>query len=161
MRNKIRIPFPIVGFSLLLVFSVASYIILAPESFAQNSGEEVAVRAMFQKFEKYFNEGNSKAIGKLYTENADRRNSSGKHARGRAEVEEMYETLILNRPMRSISPNWQISFEFEVRFLRPDVAILDGFYTLPDNRRGIFTVLATKENGKWMMAAGRDGGIIN
>ena len=143
------------------MFSMALYIILAPETFAQISGEELAVRAMFQKFEKYFNEGNSKAIGKLYTENADRRNSSGKHARGRAEVEKMYETLILNRPMRSMSSNWQISFEFEVRFLRPDVAILDGFYTLPDSSRGIFTVLATKENGKWMMAAGRDGGIIN
>ena len=73
----------------------------------------------------------------------------------------MYEEAFLQRPQRESPPDGRWEFAYEIRLLRPDVALVDGFYIPPSGRRGIFTVVATKEEGAWYMAAGRVGGFID
>ena len=73
----------------------------------------------------------------------------------------MYEALFLARPSRQNSEATRVRFDYDVRFLRPDVALLDGFYIQPSGARGMFTVVATREAGAWMMAAGRAGSILD
>ena len=73
----------------------------------------------------------------------------------------MYEAIFLGRASRQNSEATRTRFEYEVRFLRPDVALIDGFYIQPSGTRGMFTVVATKEDGAWRMAAGRAGAILD
>lgn len=145
----------------LVLCTLAALVLLPSRATAQSSGEGAAIRAVFDRFVQYFNDGDSEAIGELYAENADRRVASGEHARGRAEVAAMYEASFLRRTQRTNPPDGRTEFEYEIRFLRPDVALVDGFYLLPSGRRGIFTVVATKEDGHWFMAAGRAGGLVD
>ena len=128
---------------------------------AQEAGEEQAIRKMWERFEELFHRGDSEGIGRIYTEDADRRNGGAEHARGGAEVEQMYEAIFLGRASRQNSEATRTRFEYEVRFLRPDVALIDGFYIQPSGTRGMFTVVATKEDGAWRMAAGRAGAILD
>ena len=145
------------GLMLLLSISIAPTIWSAS---AQQPSEEQAIREMWDRFENFFYEGNSVAIGLIYTEDADRRNGQGEHARGRAEVQQMYEAIFLGRSPRQSSEANRTRFDFEVRFLRADVALIDGFYIQATGGRGPFTVVTTKESDGWRMAAGRAGAVI-
>ena len=128
---------------------------------AQEASEEQAIHQMWATFEELFHQGNSQGIGRIYTEDADRRNGLAEHARGGAEVQQMYEAIFAGRPSRQNSEATRVRFEYEVRLLRPDVALIDGFYLQPTGTRGMFTVVTTKEDGAWRMAAGRAGALLN
>ena len=73
----------------------------------------------------------------------------------------MYEDIFLARPSRQTSEATRVQFEYDVRFLRPDVVLIDGYYIQPTGRRGMFTVVATREDGEWRMAAGRAGALLD
>ena len=80
MKSRLS-PVPLSGFiALVLLFCVN------PTSWAikaQEPGDEQEVHQMWERFGVLFQEGNSEAIGRLYTEDADRRNGQAEHARGR------------------------------------------------------------------------------
>jgi uncharacterized protein (TIGR02246 family) len=143
------------------VLFVVFMALAAPSVSGQEASEEQAVRLMWQQFEELFHRGDSEGISQLYTADADRRDGQAEHARGRAAVRQMYEDMILARPSRQNTEATRVRFECQVRFLRPDVALLDGFYIQPSGIRGMFTVVATKEQGAWRMAAGRAGAILD
>ena len=47
-----------------------------------------------------------------------------------------------------------------VRFLRPDIAIVDGISNRTLGVTGYFTLVVTKEDGDWLIAAGRPRGSV-
>ena len=135
---------------LMLVFLVA--VPLAGQDLAL---EEPAVRELWARFDELFNQGDAEGVAALYAPDADRTSSpGGRVARGRAEIQDMYAALIANR-----DANWEPPTTIRIRFVRPDVALLDGVArTAPGRVLFSFTVVMTKENGRWWIAAGRPRG---
>ena len=146
---------------LLAVF--LSFIALTSFAAAQDQGpEEAAIRDMWYRFEKAFNDTDAKAAAAIYAPDGDRVNSSGVYSKGRKEIEKGYQAIFDRRKGDSSSVPFHA--KIEVRFLRPDVALLDGTWT--GNRggkkvKGVFTLFVTKEDGVWLIAAGRDRGVID
>jgi hypothetical protein len=64
------------------------------------------------------------------------------------------------QPRRAAADNQTRWDEGEVHFLRADVAVVDGFYTLPDRRRGPYTLVITREGSRWLIAAARAGTAV-
>jgi uncharacterized protein (TIGR02246 family) len=128
---------------------------------AQRSADEAAVREVVRSLERLFNQGDADGLGQLYVEDGDRRDAAGRSAKGRRAVRDEYETAFRNRqPRRAAEGNQTRWDEGEVRFLRADVAVVDGFYTLPDRRRGPYTLVITREGGRWLIAAARAGTAV-
>ncbi|MEX1256420.1 MAG: DUF4440 domain-containing protein [Gemmatimonadota bacterium] len=152
---KLRIREALLAFVLVLSCGLMSPL------HSQVAQDDTAVREMWAAFEDLFQQGDSEGIGRMYTEDADRRNGQAIFASGRAEVQQMYEDIFVARPTRQEPFDQRTRFEYDVRFLRPDVALVDGFYIQPSGARGPFTVVATREDGTWMMAAGRAGPTID
>ncbi len=50
--------------------------------------------------------------------------------------------------------------EITVRFLRPDIAIIDGTTVRNSEETSQFTVIATNTDGQWLIAAGRPRGLV-
>lgn len=129
---------------------------------AQQAERDVAeVREVVRTLERLFNDGDSAGLGPLYAVDADRRDAAGRAAKGRKAVQEGYEAGFKGRQPRKAEPANQTRWdEGEVRFVRPDVAIVDGFYTLSDGRKGPYTLLVTRENQRWLIAAARAGTAV-
>lgn len=121
--------------------------------------DDEPVRQMWETFETLYRRGDSEGIGQMYTEDSDRRNAQADFAQGRSAVQQMYEDIFLARPTRQEPEDQRTRFEYDVRFLRADVALIDGFYYPPTGGRGPFTVVATHEGDTWMMAAGRAAAV--
>jgi len=132
--------------SLLLVITWG---IVAPVQSQGPSADEVAIRDVFKRMAEFFTQCDPKAIANLFAPDGDRY-SGGKYARGRAEVEKMYEGVC------SLTKGGKNRFDISVRFLRPDVALIDGtwFNDSTGTSAGL-TVITTKEAGQWLIAAGR------
>jgi uncharacterized protein (TIGR02246 family) len=124
----------------------------------QASHEEAAVTALWRQFETLYSQGDYKGVASLYAPDADRGISgSTEIARGRCAIEQMYKRELAG---------WDGSHVHDtirVRFLRPDVALLDGFgpdSEAKDSPVGIYTVVLEKRDGRWMIAAGRPRGTV-
>lgn len=126
-----------------------------------NNQDEEALRAMWQRFEEFFNRHDAKGIADLYSPGGDRINPQGKIARGRAEIQQQYEEIFAKREANPETQPYHAAIG--IRFVRPEVALLDGEWQVDTSQgkfRGQFTVTAMKEEGHWWIAAGRDRGII-
>ncbi len=124
----------------------------------QASPEEAAVIALWRQFEALYSRGDYKGVARLYAPDADRGISgSTEIARGRSAIEQMYKRELAE---------WdgsRVHDTIRVRFLRPDVALLDGFG--PDSGAknspvAIYTAVLAKRDGRWMIAAGRPRGTV-
>ena len=97
-----------------------------------------------------------------YAPDGDRIGSSGIKVPGRAEVEKKYAAMLAaGSPRRPSSKPFRAAVE--VRLLRPDVALRDGSWTgqhAGKPVRGFITLTATKQQGRWLIAAGRDRGVV-
>lgn len=124
--------------------------------------DEQAVRDLWSQFEQAFNAGDAVAATQLYALQSDRIGADGTKVAGRAAIREKYAAMLARR---MADPSRQpFHADIDVRFVRPDVALLDGSWSgQRDGRpvRGFFTLVATKERGQWSIAAGRDRGVVN
>ena len=135
--------------------------VVAPAVAQERETEEKSLREMYSQFEQAFNEGDAQKIASLYAPDGDRINPAGEVARGRTEVEKQYEAVFARR--RADPSTAPFHATISIRFLRPDVALLDGKWTGMQSGksvRGHFTATTTRDNGRWYIAAGRDGGVI-
>jgi len=133
---------------------------LCSPSFAQSQvNEELALRELWSQFGEYYAANDAVGVASLYAEDADRFANISEKAVGRAEVMEQYQSTLERRktapPTTPFKP-----VEITIRFLRPDVAILDGIASPTETTRVHFTVIATKEDGRWWIAAGRPRGRV-
>ena len=135
-------------------------LLICTPTFAQSEAdEELALRELWSQFGEYYAANNAEGVASLYAEESDRFANVSEKAVGRAEVMEQYRTTLDRR--KTAPPNTPFKpVEITIRFLRPDVAILDGISSPTETTRVYFTVIATKEDGRWWIAAGRPRGRV-
>lgn len=111
-------------------------------------------RAIWTRFEELYNEGDAEGVAP-YAPDADRITTGGDIGHGRAEIQEQYAAGLATREADpTIRP---LRADIIVRFLRPDVALLDGTAVWDSESSIQFTVIATGSNDQWSIAAGRRG----
>ena len=122
---------------------------------AATSADETAVRAVVQKYVDAREARDPKAIEPLFTEDADQLVSDGTWRRGRDTlVRGMLESSKRNPARRSITVE-------SVRFLSPEVALVDGRYTQKGTEGGkdrqMWTAITLKRGPDgWRIAAIRN-----
>lgn len=125
------------------------------------ANDERALHELWRRFERAFNDGDSVAAASVYAPDADRISASGELVSGRDEIQKRYAAMLQRRAADSSSVPFHA--EIRVRLLTADVALLDGAWSgVRDGGtvRGHFTLTATKQDGQWLIAAGRDRGVI-
>ena len=123
---------------------------------AQSPTDEAVIRAQLERLVELFNAKDPAGIALLYAPDADRRDDSGTWARGRQELTEMYE-----RAIRRVPTGVTVRFDFTVRFVTPTVALVDGLWFFSTGTRGPFTVVVSKQSGRWLVVAGRQGAAFS
>jgi uncharacterized protein (TIGR02246 family) len=131
-----------------------------PTETAPMSDEDM-IRARTDEFEQAVSSGDVKAIGALFVEDSDLVDQAGVMHHGRAAIEERYQKLF-DGPYKGAQANLEVT---SIRFVRPEIAIIDGTYELngmksPDGLplgmiRGMFTNVSVKQNGQWMLHCSR------
>lgn len=118
---------------------------------AANASDEAAVRDIVQRYTQARALSDPKAIEALFTADADQYTSSGEWRRGMSRlVTGMLETSARNPGVRAITIA-------AVRFVTPDVAIVDGEYRTGPDARQLWTTLIVKRDPKgWRIAAIRN-----
>lgn len=113
--------------------------------------DEAAVRDLVRRFTDAREKSDAKAIEALLTADADQYTSAGEWRRGLPRVVTgMIETSARNPGTRAINIA-------AIRFLTPDVAIVDGGYTTGADARQLWTTLVVKrEAAGWRIAAIRN-----
>ena len=110
--------------------------------------DEAAVRDIVQRYTRARELNDPKAIEALFTADADQYTSSGEWRRGvPALVKGMLATSAANPGVRAITIA-------AVRFVTPDVAIVDGDYKTGTNTQPLWTTLIVKREAKGWRIAG-------
>jgi len=142
----------------LVLLGVAASVVMARPAV----DEEEAVRDLWERFEHAFNAYDAATVAGLYAADADRVNAAGEWAFGRAEIQRQYEDELERRKadpaIRPFKPT------IRLRLVRSDVALIDGEWDwMRSGRsvRGQFSVVASKEGGRWWIASGRVRALLS
>lgn len=133
---------------LLCVATASSALAQSPPA---NAADEAAVRDIVRRYTQARELSDPKAIEALFTADADQYTTSGEWRRGMAQlVKGMLDTSARNPGTRAITIA-------AVRFVTPDVAIVDGEYRTGTDARQLWTTLTVKRDGRgWKIAAIRN-----
>ena len=132
----------------MLCLCVAAAIPALAQPPAAASADEVAVRDIVERYTRARELSDPAAIGALFTADADQYTSSGEWRRGvTALVKGMLETSARNPGVRAIAIA-------AVRFVTPDIAIVDGEYKTGTDSRPLWTTLIVKREPKGWRIAG-------
>ena len=119
------------------------------------SEDEKAIRAVDDAFVRDYNQGDSKALAALFTEDAEVVEAEGDRYQGRDLIERRFAETF------AASPGVKIAIEIEsIRFLSPDVAKEEG-RTVDHAGQGArrsrpYTVLFVKRDGRWLISSVRE-----
>ena len=137
-----------------LWWSFLSFSLLG-QGFVPRPEDEAAVREVVKKYVDARELRDPRAIEALFTSDADQRTTSGEWRRGRAEVVPgTLESSQRNAGTRFIKVE-------SVRFITPDVAIVDGPYEIGGGpggaeRRMWTTITLARASDRWQIAAIRN-----
>ena len=136
---------------LLFLFCLAIVTPAMAQSPAANAADEVAVRDVVQRYTQARELSDPKAIEALFTADADQYTTGGEWRRGMSQlIKGMLETSARNPGARAIAVA-------AVRFITPDVAIVDGEYKTGTDARQLWTTLTVKRDARgWRIAAIRN-----
>ena len=131
-----------------LLCIVTAWPVLAAQS---GAADEAAVRDIVRRYTQARELNDPKAIAVLFTDDADQYTTSGDWRRGMsALVKGMLETSARNPGTRAIAIQ-------AVRFVTPDVAIVDGEYKTGTDARPLWTTLIVKRVAAgWRISAIRN-----
>jgi uncharacterized protein (TIGR02246 family) len=142
-----------------LAMTFLSCLLTVPPVFGQQSAnrsaDETAVRDVVRKYVNARELRDASAIEALFTSDADQQTTAGEWRRGRAQiVPGTLESSRQNTGTRTIAVE-------SVRFLTPDVALVDGPYEISAAdggapRRMRTTIVLTRGSGEWRIAAIRN-----
>jgi uncharacterized protein (TIGR02246 family) len=134
-----------------------------PEEAAETApmSDEDMIRARTDEFEQAVSAADAKAIGALFVEDSDLVDQAGVMHHGRAAIEDRYQKLF-DGAYKGAQANLEIG---SIRFVRPDIAVIDGTYELNGMKspeglplgivRGMFTNVSVKQDGQWMLHCSR------
>jgi uncharacterized protein (TIGR02246 family) len=124
---------------------------------ATSSEDDAAIRRVVQQQDDARNRGDWKALGELFTQDAEQLTSTGEWRRGRAEIEKG-----IAQAMTTTYKGGKYATKVEtVRMLTPTVAIADGPFEISGiaggsgTRRGHTTYVLVKSGDRWQIAASR------
>jgi uncharacterized protein (TIGR02246 family) len=124
---------------------------------AQEKAED-AIRDTLQAYATAWNAGDARSISNLYTVDADYTGFGSVMTRGREEIAQRYESLFSG----AFSGSHLAVSMSSLRFLKPDVALVDGSFDLTDIRqadsasqsaKGLFVAILTNDEGRWRFTA--------
>jgi uncharacterized protein (TIGR02246 family) len=127
------------------------------EAAANDSADEAAVRALYQQLMDGWNQGSGDAFAAVFTEDGDLIGFDGTHFKGRQEIAPFHQRLF-DKWLKGSRLVGQVK---DVRFLSPDVAlmhavggtVLRGKSEPVPERDSIQTLVATRQDGEWRLAA--------
>jgi uncharacterized protein (TIGR02246 family) len=127
------------------------------EAAANDSAEEAAVRALYQQLMDGWNQGSGDAFAAVFTEDGDLIGFDGTHFKGRQEIAPFHQRLF----DKWLKGSRLVGEVKDVRFLSPDVALMHavggtvmrGKSEPSPERDSIQTLLATRQDGEWRLAA--------
>jgi uncharacterized protein (TIGR02246 family) len=146
----------IVNIILVLIFTVIGIAAQEKAAVADTSKDEAAIRANVEQMQKGWNMKSGAEFAKPFAENSDYVVINGVHIKGRAGIAEGHQR-IFDTVYKDSSVVITVK---QIRFLRPDVAVVHAesaltFKTGGEEKKGsgIITLVMTKENGIWQIAA--------
>jgi uncharacterized protein (TIGR02246 family) len=129
---------------------------------AGQNPDETEIRKVELGLQEAWNHHDMKAWASLFTEDADFVNVAGWWWKGRAEIEKKHTEIhayIFRDSTLTI-------YEVDTRFLAPEIAVVHISWSLTGNRnpdgsdgqprKGIFTQVLQKQNGRWLIAAAQN-----
>jgi uncharacterized protein (TIGR02246 family) len=127
------------------------------EAAANHSADEAAVRALYQQLMDGWNQGSGDAFAAVFTEDGDLVAFGGTHFKGRQEIAPFHQQLF-DKWLKGSRLVGQVK---DVRFLSPDIALMHavggtvmrGKSEPSPERDSIQTLLATRQDGEWRLAA--------
>jgi uncharacterized protein (TIGR02246 family) len=119
--------------------------------------DEVAVRDLYRELMDSWNRGSGEAFAAVFTEDGDLVAFDGTHFEGRAQIAPFHQELF-DKWLKGTRLVGRVK---DVRFLSPDVAlmhavgstIMRGKSVPSPERDSIQTLVATRQNGEWRLAA--------
>ena len=122
-----------------------------------HSRDEAAVRALYQELMDGWNQGSGDAFAAVFTEDGDLVAFDGTHFKGREEIAPFHQQLF----DRWLKGSRLVGEVKDARFLSPDVALMHavggtvmrGKGEPTPERDSIQTLVATRQNGEWRLAA--------
>ena len=139
------------------IMLIVAFSCLVSTVFAQSEEDKKAIKSVIISFHNDFNDGGFKNAEKYTTEDWEHINPLGGVDKGRANVlktvREVHQSFL-----KGVTMTLE---DFSLRFITPDVAIVDAIdktsdFTTPDgtkhqNERHIKTYVLVKKNGKWLL----------
>ena len=124
---------------------------------AASPADEVAVRALYHELMDGWNQGSGDAFASAFTEDGDLVAFDGTHFRGRKQIAPFHQQLF----EKWLKGTRLVGEVRDVRFLGPDVALMHavgstvirGESEPSPERDSIQTLVATREDGQWRLAA--------
>jgi uncharacterized protein (TIGR02246 family) len=123
--------------------------------------DEDMIRTLTDQFEQAIGRGDVKGIGATFVEDGDVVDQAGVMHHGRAAVEARWQNLF-DGAYKGAQANLEVT---SVRFVRPEIAVIDGTYELSGLKsgegqdlpavKGMFTNVSVKQNGQWMIHCSR------
>jgi uncharacterized protein (TIGR02246 family) len=122
-----------------------------------NSADEMAVRGLYQELMDGWNRGSGGAFAAVFMEDGDLVAFDGTHFKGHKEIAPFHQDLF-DKWMKGTRLVGEVK---DVRFLSPDVALMHavgstvmrGKSEPSPERDSIQTLVATREDGEWRIAA--------
>ncbi len=145
--------------TLLFVVCFLGVAVMASPAKKGDPTDEEAIRKMVADYDEAWNKADLKGVTAFFAQDAVFTEAQGNVARGRAEIEKMYNEWLTStyRGSRSHVETRAI------RFLKPDAAVADGTWEDtgvrgPDGNelppiRGVWTDVVAKQGGKWKIVA--------
>jgi uncharacterized protein (TIGR02246 family) len=134
---------------------------------AENKTDEAAVRNIPQAFAAAWAKHDGHQLAKTMSEDVDFVNVGGDWLHGRADFE-LYHTRLLSGRFREslVTP-----LEIDVRFLRPNLAVLHWSWRIQGDRNedltprkprfGLFTMIVEKQSGEWLVVVAQNTNRID
>ena len=143
----------------IILFAAA---LTEPRIYSGQNHDDTEIRAVEMGLQEAWNHHDMKAWANLFTEDADFVNVAVWWWKGRGEIEKKHTEIhayIFRDSTLTID-------ELHTKFLTPEIAVVHVLWSLTGNRnpdgsdgqprKGIFTQMLQKQNGKWLIAAAQN-----
>ena len=122
----------------------------------KTGADDAAIRRVVQQQDETRNRGDWKAMGELFTQDAEQYTSAGEWRRGRAQIEKAV-AQIMATTYKGAKYTTKVD---TVKTLTPTVAIVDGAFEISNiggtgSRTGHSTYVLVKDADRWRIAAVR------